>query len=245
MKTVRFILLCASALLVIAYLAWSICFFDRQENEETCTAVSICISDSTERQFVSAQEIMQLLNRNGLNPLGRNIQKTSMGEIEETLARHAMISNVECYKTPSHKINIELTQREPKFRVITGTENYYVDTEREIMPTSTEYAAYVPIVSGNRISRKLACGELYDFVSFIENDDFWNAQIEQIYIRDDTKIELVPRIGGHIILLGKLDGYERKLDKLYKLYTEGFSKIGWKAYKVIDLQYKNQIVCKK
>ncbi len=245
MKTVRFILLCVSSLLIVAYLAWSTCFVDRQDSEAVCTAVNIYINDSIQRQFVSKQEIMELLNRNGLNPLGHNMQKINMGKIEDALSEHDMISKVECYKTPSHKINIELTQREPKFRVITRTESYYVDTERRTMPTSTRHAAYVPVASGNKISKELACGKLYDFVSFIENNNFWNAQIEQIYIRDDTKIELVPRIGGHIILLGYLDEYEHKLDKLYKLYTEGFSKIGWKAYKVIDLQYKNQIVCKK
>lgn len=245
MKTARFILLCISSLLVVAYLAWSACFFDKQDDEAACTAVNIYINDSTERQFVSAQEIMQLLNKKGLNPLGRDIDKIKMTQIEEAISAHTMINKAECYKTPSHKINIELTQREPKFRVITRTESYYVDTERKTMPTSTQYAAYVPIVSGNRINKKQACGELYDFVSFIEDNDFWNAQIEQIYIREDAKIELVPRIGGHIILLGKLDGYEHKLDKLYKLYTEGFSTIGWRAYKVIDLQYKNQIVCKR
>ena len=59
------------------------------------------------------------------------------------------------------------------------------------------------------------------------------------------KIELVPRVSDAIIVLGTLDNYQSKLEKLYKLYQKGFNVIGWNKYKVIDLQYKDQIVCSK
>ncbi|MEI7504622.1 MAG: hypothetical protein WCJ61_15195, partial [Paludibacter sp.] len=135
------------------------------------------------------------------------------------------------------------TQRCPKFRVV-GFGSYYVDADRKTMPVSQNYAAYVPVVSG-RITVSMATGKMFDFITFLEENPFWNAQIEQINVRDDLKIELVPRVGDAIILLGKLDNYVAKLKKLNRLYTEGFKVIGWNRYKIIDLEYKDQVVCTK
>jgi cell division protein FtsQ len=112
------------------------------------------------------------------------------------------------------------------------------------MPVSPNYAAYVPVVSG-RVTVSMATGQIFDFVTFLELNPFWNAQIEQIFVRDDKKIELIPRVGEAVILLGTLDDYQLKLEKLRKLYIKGFNVIGWNRYKLIDLQYKGQVVCNK
>jgi cell division protein FtsQ len=82
-------------------------------------------------------------------------------------------------------------------------------------------------------------------VSFLEKNEFWNAQIVQINIREDSKVELVPRVGDAIILLGSFERYEAKLKKLEKLYTKGFNVVGWNKYKVINLEYKDQVVCSR
>ena len=112
------------------------------------------------------------------------------------------------------------------------------------MPTSTNYAAYVHVVTG-LTDHTLAQTDIYDFVDYIDNDDFWNAQIEQIIVHPDTTIDIVPRVGNHILRLGKLERYRQKLDKAMVLYQNGFSIIGWRDYKIIDLRFRNQIICKK
>jgi cell division protein FtsQ len=140
-------------------------------------------------------------------------------------------------------VNIRIQQRIPKFRVV-GLGSYYIDVDRKPMPVSLNYAAYVPVVSG-KVTVSMVRGQIFDFVTFLEENPFWNAQIEQIFVRDDKKIELIPRVGDAIILLGTLDNYQSKLEKLHKLYLKGFNVIGWNRYKVIDLQYKGQVVCNK
>ena len=57
------------------------------------------------------------------------------------------------------------------------------------------------------------------------------------------KVELVPRVGNHIIMLGSFDRFEQKLEKLRKFYLYGLNEIGWNAYSKIDLQYRDQVVC--
>jgi cell division protein FtsQ len=59
------------------------------------------------------------------------------------------------------------------------------------------------------------------------------------------EIELVPRVGQHIIYLGQIDGYEEKLERLLIFYEKGLSQTGWNQYTGISLKYKDQVVCTK
>jgi len=91
----------------------------------------------------------------------------------------------------------------------------------------------------------MATGSLYEFVDYITGNKFWNAQIAQINVRNDLKIELVPRVGDAIILLGRLDNYEEKLNRVFRLYHQGFKTMGWNRYEQLDVQYEHQIVATK
>ena len=160
------------------------------------------------------------------------------------MKKQPRIKNVECYKTPSGAVCIEITQREPILRVMNNGQGYYIDREGEIMPVSPSFTTYVPVATG-AVDETLAKGALYDFALFLRKNAFWNAQIEQIYVDYNEDIELIPRVGNHVILLGKLDNYEFKLNKLLSLYKNGFSRTGWNCYRQINLKYDDQVVCTK
>ena len=95
--------------------------------------------------------------------------------------------------------------------------------------------------------------KLISFVKFLKEDSFWNAQIEQINItpsgqlaeNKDYNVELTPRAGGHTILLGNLDNYDEKLDKLFGFYRNGLQYEGWHTYRKIDLRFSGQVICSK
>jgi len=154
-----------------------------------------------------------------------------------------MIKKVECYKTPSGTLCLEVQQRSPKF-IIAGNESYYVDTDRKFLPISLNYSVYVPVVSG-RVTKSMATGVIYDFVSYLEENPFWNAQIEQIYIREDMNVELIPRVGDAVIMLGKLNNFAVKLDNLHKLYTQGFNVMGWNRYEKITYNTRIRLCVQK
>ena len=59
------------------------------------------------------------------------------------------------------------------------------------------------------------------------------------------KIVLVPRIGNHIIEIGKADNLEKKLAKLEEFYKEGLSKVGWNKYNKINIEFDKQVICTK
>ena len=239
----KYILISFFSIVVLGYLVFSIWRFSGRNQDKVCGQLVVVLDKNPGSQLITEKEVIQILETKDLNPYGKTVKYIQTEAIENLLRKNPMVKRAECYKLPSGRVDIIIQQREPKFRVV-GLGSYYIDSDRKPMPVSQNYAAYVPVVSGH-VTVSMVTGKMYDFVLFLKENTFWNAQIEQIYVREDQKIELVPRVGDAIILLGTLDNYEKKLEKLHKLYQNGFNVIGWNKYKVIDLQYKDQVVCNK
>ena len=232
-----------SGIIVMGYLLFAVVLSYKPHPSQSCDNIRIILKDSVERQFISSMEIVSLLKQKGVYPVGKELCNVSCSAIEEVLQAHPVIQSSECYKTSSGLIKIKVRQRVPKFRVITENESYYVDTHREVMPVLSGCAAYVPVVTG-RVGKSFAKDVLFDFVDYLENDELWKDQITQIHVTEYQEIVLSPRVGSHRVELGKMENYESKMEKLRKLYVDGFSQLGWKSYRVIDLRYKGQAVCR-
>lgn len=242
-RTLKIILLSFGIALVAAYFIVTACMMHKQKKDIICRAVDICVTDSAERQFLTAHDIEKFLIAQTLYPLNLDYTQISCSKIEHALNANEIIEKADCFKTPTGTVVISLSQRKPLFRVSNG-ENFFVDVNRKIMPVRSTTATRVPVVTG-RCTKHMATEEIFDFVTWLVHNDFWNAQIEQINVLPDKQIELVPRVGNSIILLGTLDNYEAKLDKLMTLYTQGFNVSGWTPYKEIDLRFKGQIIGRK
>lgn len=237
------ILLGTFVVAIMTYMGFMLWTSQSVKSNLLCKDVHIRLLDASSKRLITDIEIARMIDAHDLNPLGKSFNKISTDAIEKLLLKNEMIKSVQCYKLMNGTIVVEVLQRTPKF-LLAGNQSFYVDTDRKIMPVSLNYAAYVPVVSG-RILRSMATGELFDFVDYIEKDTFWTAQIEQIHVRDDQTIELIPRVGSAVIYLGTLDDYQKKLRNLMALYQQGFEKLGWNRYERIDLSYNGQIVCKK
>lgn len=91
--------------------------------------------------------------------------------------------------------------------------------------------------------------KLLTFVRFVEEDGFWRSEVVQIVARTAPsgalEVDLVPRSGSYTIRFGRLEGIERKFDKLLRFYEKGLAHIGWEEYRIIDIRYEDQVVCKK
>ncbi len=87
--------------------------------------------------------------------------------------------------------------------------------------------------------------DLYHFVNYIDGNDFWSAQIDQIYVDRKDEIDLIPRVGNHTVHLGTFDNYREKLRNLSAFYDKVLPEVGWNKYSVINLEFSDQIVCKR
>lgn len=232
------------ATLLFCYIVFVSFFFREMRQESVCHELRVVVKDSLDKHFVSENDLVSILRKAGLDPIKHPMDDVNTHQIETELLKNEMIAKVEAYKTPSGIIKLEVTQKMPILRIMSARGNYYVDNLGTTMPISRRYAAHVPIVSGN-VEKELAVTDLYKFALFLHENKFWNDQIEQIYIYPDQDVELIPRVGNHRIILGTLDGFEEKLANLKLFYEQAIPKVGWEKYVVINLKYKNQIVCTK
>jgi cell division protein FtsQ len=230
--------------LVIGYLSFAVKMFAYKSDETICPRIRVTIADAQNLNFVSKEDVQNLLQDKSVYPIGVRLDHINTDRLENYLKGKSRIKTAECFKTPNGELNVRVTQREPILRVKGIYGDYYVDSERKMMPTSTIFTAYVPIATGY-VTKEMSLGELGEFALFLRDHSFWNAQIEQIDVAKNGEVTLVPRVGDQLILMGTLENYQDKLDRLYALYVNGFNKIGWNKYKQITLKYEGQVVCTK
>ncbi len=87
--------------------------------------------------------------------------------------------------------------------------------------------------------------DVYEFVEYIDNDSFWSAQIDQIYVDNDDELDLIPRMGNNVIHLGTTENFTGKLRNLETFYKKVMPEVGWNKYELINLEFRDQIVCRK
>ena len=233
-----------AALGLLIYIAITVVKLGNSGRNEVCREMLVSIRSRNEKPSVTEADIVASLKRAGLYPVGQPSNSINTDKIEFEAMRNGLISEAEAYKTPRGSVKLTVTEKTPVVRIITSSDNYYVDSRGSIMPANPKYAAYVP-VAGGYIEKAQATSELYEFALYLQKHEFWNNQIEQIFIRPDREVELIPRVGNHRIILGSFERFEEKLNHLKLFYEQAVPKMGWDKYSNINLKYKNQIVCTK
>lgn len=246
-------------LILGAYLILAFTAFNKpDENNQICTKVNINIQDESTNGFINAKEIKSRLEKIRQYPLSRKMVDVNTRTIEESLKRSPFVKTAECYKTQDGAVCITLTQRMPIVRIksINGND-YYVDDNNSIMPNS-HYTSDLIIATGY-ISKAFAQNYIAKLAKILMEDSFWKNQIEQVNVTPEKGIELIPRVGNHIIYIGQLPEstnkekrekeletfVDKKLKRLEKFYIYGLSQAGWNKYSYINLEFDNQIICKK
>lgn len=231
-------------LLLVAYLAVAFTRLNSKPADAVCRDVIFNIASVEKSEFITAAELKKELQKGGLYPKDKKISQINCRKIEEYLMKNPFIKNAECYTSPTHKLCVDITQRIPVVRIMgSNGENFYMDEQGEIMPCGS-YAVHLPVVTGN-ITRKNAGYMLKELNACLLNDAFWNSQIEQIHVTPSQELEIVPRVGDHIVFLGKPKDIADKLEKLKAFYIRALNKVGWNKYSRINLEFSNQIICTK
>lgn len=231
-------------LLATVYFIVAITMFDKPKTPVICEGLVVSVEDSLHTGFLKKNDIVQILTKKKCNPTGKKMEDVDLQMIENALAEHPYINKALCYKTPGGKVCIRVEQKYAVIHVLADNgEDYYIDRSGEIMPHSA-YCVSLPVATGT-ITKKYATQYLAGLGRQIVTDPFWNNQIQQVMVKTDGKVELVPRVGEHIIMLGKPVNVMEKLDRMKIFYTEGLNKVGWNKYSAINLEYDNQVICKK
>jgi cell division protein FtsQ len=264
MKIKKEIKILFSWVLIATYIFITMAFVDKQKLKVQCVDIDVKVTDTTGNLFIENKDVLNILKKSKFDILGYPIKKVNTLEIENKIKQYPSIKNAKTYCNYVGKLSIEIEQRRPILRIINyNGESYYIDEEGAMMKLSNKYTARVLVANGNinepfesRYSVNVAAkkdefgrgeilSDLYQLASFIDKDEFWKSEIEQIYIDNNNEIILIPVVGIHKILFGSIENYKIKFRNLKQFYKTGITKTGWNKYSLINLKYENQIVCTK
>jgi cell division protein FtsQ len=226
-----------------------------------CRGIVIDLKDSSDYHFVTKRQLMNLAYGNSGRILGKPVREISVGEIEGRINVLRELKVAEAYITIDGTVHIYADQRNPIMRVMPDNGgDYFVDEDGVVVRRRNLYTPRLHIVGGNvNISSAMLQGvsvldtsiknsilkDIYQIVEYINDDDFWSAQIDQIYVDNNDEIDLIPRVGNQLVHLGTAENYVGKLRNLGAFYDKVLPEVGWNKYSLINLEFKDQIVCKK
>ncbi len=243
-------------------------FVNKHEEDIICSNVKVHVVDSSLNKFVDPHDIIEVLDKEKVKVLGYAVNDINTNSLEKLVLKHPPVGQAEVYSTVNGTLHVAVKQREPIIRIMSQQGNRcYIDKNARIMPLSHDYASHVVVANGhintafplendvnvgsdgvskeNKDHDKDILTDLFALALFIDQNDFWKAQIEQIYVNEKQHFELIPRVGANLIYFGDTEDMQYKFKKLKAFYHQGLNHIGWNKYDLIDLRYSNQVICKK
>lgn len=239
----RVLISAVSAIVVVAIMV-VLLFVVPRRGDVVCAEVCIKVSDFDTHRFLTEAMIETHLKTTGNYPKGKRLSDINLVVMERSLTDLPMVSEAVCYFDNMGRVNVFVTQREPIFRVMSMGRDYYVDVDGNKLPTSRRFSVDVPVVTGT-VNDDFALNDLYRFMSYLHGSSRWGSAFTQVYTYPDNEVELVPRVGDFVVVMGPLDRYEQKLDKLDVFLKKVPKYKSWNAYSVVNLKYRNQVVCTK
>lgn len=229
--------------LLLGYMLASFILFNESDRRVRCNNLHITVVDSAECDLVKAGDLYQYIEQAGLSPVGKSCRLVNTEDIEQYVRQIDILRDVQCYHKRNGDVYLSVKQRHPVMRVVTDeNETYYLDQDGDRIAVNDMYLDYLPLVLGC-IDDTLSAADLLPLVQYISADSFWNAQTEHLYVSPRHEVELMPRVGNHVVLLGTPDGYEDKLARVLALYKQAMPRIGWSVYDTISVKYHGQVLC--
>lgn len=240
----------AGYVLLVVFIAATLAFSVRESREVICSNIEIEFRKD-EQIKTSREEVAKLISNADNQLIGKNLSQINTEVIEQEIEKHQVILKAEVFKlvakdSTSYKgiLGVRVKHREPAVRVMSSSGAYYLDKTGEQIPISSNYTANVLVASGY-FSEEFAKEQLLPFVLYLEENPFWKAQIEQVYIEQDGNIMLTPLVGNHLIEMGTLENCREKLRNMKAFYEQVLVQNNWEEYHTISLKYKDQVIAKK
>ncbi len=251
--------------LCLAGLATSLAFVNKEQKAVKVNALNISITNDTENQFIDEEGVKAYFDERNDKILNQAFHKLDLHQLEKALNAHPAIENAEVNYNMNGEVAVKVTQRCPVVRVITTSgESYYIDRLSKLMPLSDNYTARVLIASGfinetyaarytmpindirsNKVFKEVSVlDDVLEMATKINADTLLSQLIHQVYVNPEKELELFPAIGNHRIIIGSVENLDEKLNKLKVFYKQGLNKTNsWTKYSVVNLKYKNLVVC--
>jgi len=199
--------------------------------------VSVKLNEQgTQVYFIDKKAIKEIVKKE--NPSGK-IGDIDIPGLEKKLNAIPAIDSANVYLNLNGKLNLDIKQRVPSFRLVNGGKDFYVDEKGIEFPISREYSHPCMLVTGN--VKPSEYKDLAELVKFIDQDDFSKKFFIGISKSKDG-YNLLTSDGNYKVEIGDLERIELKV-KGFKTFVEKFLVYqDSQKYNKVSIKYDNQIV---
>jgi len=239
----------ATALLAISFL---IAFSERKQGGSVCNNIVIELDNLQGNHFLDEADVMKLVEGSGQSIKGVGIDRINLSAIEKKIKNDKHIFDAELFGDLKGNLIVNVELRRPIARIVqSDAPDAYIAEDGVIMPVSEKYSSRVILISGPYVKQLLEAEDLTkteeglklkEMIEFINEDDFWKAQIAQLDISSSGKITIYPQVTGQRVEFGKAENFELKFKKLMIFYKEILPQRGWTKYERVNLEYDGQII---
>jgi len=224
-----------------------------KSNAQVCRSLKVIIEGK--ETFIDQQDIAKLIHDNHGVVVGQELNSIEIEKIENTLKKLPYVAHASVHTDMDGLLQVVVKQREVLLRVINKQgKEYYVDTQNKKIPTTLKYVPHVLVANGNitefysaplEAVKSGVVMDLVQIVKHVKENDLWANQIVQLYVNEQRDIELIPRIGKEVLVIGNADSLQYKLDRLEVYYKNILPKVGSEAYEKVNVKYGGQIICER
>lgn len=230
-----------------------------ENSKQTIKGVIVRIDRDTDKGFLSNEKIKKEIEETD-SLLFRQVKDVNTEGIEEMIAKNIYVESADVYLNLDKNIVINICEKNPVIRIYSKKgKGFFIDEKGHLLPLSPNYSPRVLIANGyidaafedpnitiyDSIYKSSPLADLFELSKLIQENKFINAQISQIYVNSVGEYDLVPVVGDHLIKLGNSKNAKQKLDKLEIWYKKALIKEDWNRYSIVNLKYKDQVVCTK
>lgn len=195
------------------------------------------IQGKTPVYFVNEKNVEEVVLKN--NPQ-KKLGKIDIPKLEEQIKKIPMVDSVNVYLDLNGKINVDIVQVMPIFRLKRGNKDFYIDGLEREFPIVKTYSYPCILVSGNVLLDEYK--QVLNLIDKINEDAFFKKFFVGIEKENRNNYYLLTSDGHYIVELGDLDDLDFKL-RGFKTFTEKYLVYqSPEKYKKISVKYQNQIV---
>lgn len=218
-----------------------VCFlfaFSSQRNEQRFLKSKEVVFLEDDNLFISYATVNKLLIQNNEEPTSIAKEILDLNAMEQRLNNNLMVSKAEVFVTVDGILGAKIKQRKPIARVAALTP-FYIDEEGLEMPLSEEYAARVPIITGNTtINYK----SLKPLLLKIKENHFLKNHVVGIHIEQNNNLIFYLRVHDLKIEFGKPENIDKKFQNFKAFYQKTLKDSTISEYSLVNLKMDNQVV---
>jgi cell division protein FtsQ len=216
-----------------------------------CAGLKISYDSGEEGTYVGTGEVLKWLGiASPASVQDKTIGELDLRAMERRMEREPWVRDAELYIDRNRILHIHLQEREPVARIFT-TEGltFFIDSSMGMIPVNPSHTPRVIVFTGLPVGGRawkrrdsLVMSEVREIALRIASDSLMSALVEQVDLDPVKGFVMVPKVGGHSIVMGEGKDIEDKVRRLKIFHQQVLSLTGWSMYREVDLRFRGQVV---